>query len=114
MQSPVEEVQCLVATEQSRAAPVQRLKSPEGCQQEGVRRATPLVRRASVPGEDAGDPGRSGLDGELGDEGVEEVRGGGAGGGELSFQRVHQGHQLVHLRHNPLLLGKRGEWENQI
>jgi hypothetical protein len=25
---------------------------------------------------------------------------------KLGFQRVHQGHQLLHLRHDPLLLGK--------
>ena len=36
---------------------------------------------------------------EFGDEGGEEVRGGGAGGGELRFQLVHQGHQLIHFGH---------------
>ena len=51
--------------------------------------------------------------GEFGNEGGEEVCGGGAGGGQLRFQRVHQGHQLFHLRHNPLLLGEggKGKWE---
>jgi len=34
---------------------------------------------------------------EFGDEGFEEVRGGGAGGGELRFQLVYQGHQLIHF-----------------
>ncbi|MDB6151086.1 MAG: hypothetical protein JWQ44_2534 [Chthoniobacter sp.] len=44
--------------------------------------------------------------GEFGDEGGEEVRGGGAGGGELRFQRVHQGHQLPHFGHDPALFGE--------
>ena len=43
---------------------------------------------------------------EFGDEGGEEVRGGGAGGGELRFQRVHQGHQLLHFGHDPVLFFK--------
>jgi hypothetical protein len=44
--------------------------------------------------------------GEFGDEGGEEVRGGGAGGGELRFQRVHQGHQLLDFAHDPALFGE--------
>jgi len=44
--------------------------------------------------------------GEFGDEGGEEVRGGGAGGGELRFQGVHQGHQLLHFGHDPSLFGE--------
>ena len=44
--------------------------------------------------------------GEFGDEGGEEVRGGGAGGGELRFQRVHQGHKLLHFSHDPALFGE--------
>ena len=39
--------------------------------------------------------------------GVEEVGGGSARGGDPSFQCVAPAHQLVHLRHNPLLLGER-------
>ena len=49
-----------------------------------------------------------GAAGEFRDEGGEEVCGGGAGGGQLRFQRIHQFHQLIHLRHNPLLLGEGG------
>ena len=37
--------------------------------------------------------------------GVEEVGGGGLGGGEPSVQRVAQAHQLVYLCHDPLLFG---------
>ena len=47
-----------------------------------------------------------GAGGEFGDEGFEEVRGGGAGGGELRFQLVHQGHQLIHFGHDPELFGE--------
>jgi hypothetical protein len=43
--------------------------------------------------------------GEFYDEGFEEVLGGGAGGGELHFQLVHQGHQLIHFGHDAALLG---------
>lgn len=45
--------------------------------------------------------------GQFRDEGGEEVRGGRAGGGELRFQLVHQGHQLIHFGHDPALFG---EW----
>lgn len=45
---------------------------------------------------------------------VEEVGGGGLGGGEPGFQRVAPAHQLVHLRHNPLLFGERGNQEFQF
>src|SRR5437762_1128821 len=45
------------------------------------------------------------------DEGGEEVRGGGARGGELRFQSVHQGHQLIHFGHDPALFGERWEWD---
>jgi hypothetical protein len=44
--------------------------------------------------------------GQFGDEGFEEVRGGGAGSGELRFQLVHQGHQLIHFGHDPALFGE--------
>jgi hypothetical protein len=54
----------------------------------------------------AGDGGRNVGGGEFGDEGGEEVRGGGAGSGELRFQRVHQGHQLLHFGHDPALFGE--------
>ena len=54
--------------------------------------------------------GRSG-GGEFGDEGLEEVLGGGAGGGELRFQLVHQGHQLIHFGHDPALFGE--GWERE-
>ena len=46
------------------------------------------------------------MDSEFGNEGFEEVRGGGAGGGELRFQLVHQGHQLIHFGHDPALFGE--------
>ena len=48
-------------------------------------------------------------DRQLRDEGGEELLTGGAGGGELRFQLVHQGHQLIHFRHDPALFGKGGE-----
>lgn len=38
---------------------------------------------------------------------------GGAGSGELHFQRVHQGHQLLHLGHDPALFGEGWEWDWQ-
>jgi len=47
---------------------------------------------------------------EFGDEGLEEVLGGGAGGGELRFQLVHQGHQLIHFGHDPALFGEGWDW----
>jgi hypothetical protein len=43
---------------------------------------------------------------EFGNEGEEEVRCGGAEGGELRFQRVRQGHQLIHFGHDRALFGK--------
>jgi hypothetical protein len=46
------------------------------------------------------------LVGEFGDEGGEEVRGGGPGGGDLRFQLVHQGHQLIQFGHDPALFGE--------
>ncbi len=52
---------------------------------------------------------RSGVS-EFGDEGGEEVRGGGAGGGERRLQRVHQDHQLPHFRHDPALFGEGWKW----
>ena len=57
-------------------------------------------------GED-GDFAVGGGAGEFGDVGGEKVRGGGAGGGELRFQRVHQRHQLLHFGHDPALFGER-------
>lgn len=45
---------------------------------------------------------------EFGDEGREEVGGGGAGGGNLRFQGVHQGHHLLHFGKDPALLGEGG------
>ncbi len=53
---------------------------------------------------------QSGLSGELGDEGGEEVRGSGAGGGELGFQLVNLGHQLIDFGHDAALFGEGGEW----
>jgi hypothetical protein len=53
----------------------------------------------------------AGRAGEFGDEGGEEVRGGRAGGGELRFQRVDQGHQLLHFGHDALLFGEGWEWD---
>ena len=46
------------------------------------------------------------------DYGVEQVGGGGAGRGELRFQCVHQGHQLVHLGHDPALFGE--GWDGRL
>jgi len=46
------------------------------------------------------------LSGQFGDEGIEEVRGNGAGSGKLGFQLVHQGHQLSHLGYDPALHGE--------
>ena len=43
--------------------------------------------------------------GEFDDGGFEEFRGGVAGGSELGFQRVDQGHQFVHFRDDSALLG---------
>ena len=50
--------------------------------------------------------GRLGGGREFGDEGGEEVGGDGAPGGELGFQGVHQGHQLLHFGHDPALFGE--------
>ena len=36
----------------------------------------------------------------------EEARGGGAGGGELRLQGVHQGYHLLHFGHDPELFGE--------
>ena len=38
--------------------------------------------------------------------GVQAFFGGGAGGGEQRFQRVHQGHQLLHFAHDPAMFGE--------
>jgi hypothetical protein len=51
------------------------------------------------------------LIGEFCHEGVEEIFGGGAGGGELRFQLVHQGHQLICFGHDPALFGEGWEWD---
>ena len=59
-----------------------------------------------------GDFAVTGCTSEFGDEGGEEVRGGGAGCGELRFQRVHQGHQLLHFGHEPALFGE--GWERNL
>ena len=53
---------------------------------------------------------RSDLSGEFGDEGGEEVRCGGAGGGELGLQLVDQGHQLIHFGDDTALFGEGGDW----
>ena len=46
--------------------------------------------------------------------GVEEVGGGGLGGGEPGFQRVAPAHLLVHLRHDPPLFGERRKWKYRL
>ena len=51
---------------------------------------------------------RSDLSGEFGDEGGEEIRGGGAGGGELGLQLVNQGHQLIYFGDDTALFRERG------
>jgi hypothetical protein len=48
--------------------------------------------------------------GEFSDEGFHEFLGGGTGGGELRFQLVHQGHQLIDFGHDAALFGGRGDW----
>lgn len=48
--------------------------------------------------------------GEFGNEGGEKVGGGGAGGGELRFQRVYQCHQLLYFCHDQALFGEGWEW----
>jgi len=45
---------------------------------------------------------------QFGHDGLHQVRGGGAGFGDLRFQLVHQGHQLIHLGHDPALFGEGG------
>ena len=47
--------------------------------------------------------------GEFGDQGIEEVGGGGSGGDKLGFQLVHQGHQVIHFGHDAALFGQ--GWE---
>ena len=49
------------------------------------------------------------MSGEFGDEGGKEIRGGGAGGGELGFQLVDQGHQLIHFGDDPALFHEGGD-----
>jgi len=44
--------------------------------------------------------------GQLGHESFEKALGNGAAGGELRFQLVHQGHQLIHLGHDPAAWGE--------
>ena|GEM_PF-1375855 len=46
------------------------------------------------------------LGGQLGDESGEELFLGGAGGGQLRFQFVHQSHQLIHLGYDAALFGE--------
>jgi hypothetical protein len=46
--------------------------------------------------------------GKFGDDCFHEFFGGGAEGGELRFQLVHQGHQLFHFGHDPALFGEGG------
>ena len=41
---------------------------------------------------------------QFGDEGGAEVRGGGAGSGELRLQRVHQGHRMARFVHDLALV----------
>lgn len=42
----------------------------------------------------------------FGHDGVEQFRGGGAGDGELRFQRVHDRHQLIHFCNDAALFGE--------
>ena len=50
---------------------------------------------------------------QLADDRVEESRGSGAGGGELRFQQVREGHQLIHFGHDPALFGEGWERNGQ-
>ena len=54
------------------------------------------------------------MSGEFGDDGFEEIRGGGARGGELRFQFVDQGHQLIHFGHDTALFGEGREWYQEV
>ena len=64
-------------------------------------------------GWEAGDSIKSGGE-DLVEGGVQQMFGGGLGGGEAGFQRVTPAQQLVHLRHDPLLFGQRGkcDWQH--
>jgi hypothetical protein len=53
---------------------------------------------------------RSGPGRQLGDDGLHEVSASCAGNGDLRFQRVHQGHQLLHFGDDPALFGEGGKW----
>lgn len=50
------------------------------------------------------------LPGEFGDHGFHELSGGGAGGGELRFQLVHQCHELIDFGDDAALFGERWNW----
>lgn len=49
--------------------------------------------------------------GEFGDQGFEEVLGSGAGSGEVGFQLVDQGHELIDFGDYSALFGER--WERE-
>jgi hypothetical protein len=57
---------------------------------------------------------RSAPSGEVGDDGVEQVCAGGAGGSELHFQLVDDGHQLIHFGHDPALFGEWWQGKDKI
>ena len=57
---------------------------------------------------------RSGLHRQFRDDGFHKGSASRAGGGELGFQLVHQGHQLIHFGHNPALFGEGREWSREL
>lgn len=51
---------------------------------------------------------------EFSDEGFHEFCGSVTGVSELRFQLVHQGHQLIHLKHDPALFGERWDGNRRL
>ncbi len=51
---------------------------------------------------------------QLGDNGLHEINASSAGGSELRFHLVHQGHQLLHFGHDPALFGEGRDWNVEL
>ena len=71
------------------------------------------LQRSGISSPDGGPPlvrSQHSTDGaeQLTQRGVQQAGGGGLGRGEPGFQCIAQRHQFLHLRYNPVLLGKRG------